>query len=322
MVETNAKAAIVQRIFEGVFDLPDTIYVGADALGHCFSCSVRSRTFDLIFPMLPTNPHDERGLRSPRKDNRLLVPKYDIWGFINGPRTDWASDVAAIVFRFECDDEADGGQIAYDFGRDLTSWYIIATQWLELWARQVLAPFQGEEIITTGSMWEMNVTPPARSSWRSKGHIDYVPGKEADRAMLNTAFTHASRSNLPPLEWRLYLGATRNRDRRIAVIEAVSAVEMALSNALAIRLPQVPSAAMSRIKQNANGVLGILRLIEDIDETPAERHQWRRVADRLAEPRNQATHRGVAPTLEVVSQVLREARKLLDLYSPLPSPPE
>lgn len=92
--------------------------------------------------------------------------------------------------------------------------------------------------------------------------------------------------------------------------------EVALAPCLHKRLSGLSNEARERIIVNANGLVGLLRLVEDVD--CAHESSWKRVADRLANPRNQAVHAGEAPT--DVTSALDESTSILQRYARLPLP--
>ena len=67
----------------------------------------------------------------------------------------------------------------------------------------------------------------------------------------------------------------------------------------------MPEDALEATIRSANGLVGLLKLVEQIDST--EKSRWKRVADRLANPRNSCVHRGIEPTREEVQSAIEEA---------------
>jgi hypothetical protein len=135
---------------------------------------------------------------------------------------------------------------------------------------------------------------------------------------LQVAFDRAAGGEMPPLEWQLYLRSGRRSDLRLQIIDIATAVEVALSRALDRRLAGQPKAARDRITTMANGVVGLIDLLESIDGT--EHSHRNRVVHRIAGPRNLAAHEGVSPTPDEVNEAWRAAGILLDVYSPMPTP--
>lgn len=72
------------------------------------------------------------------------------------------------------------------------------------------------------------------------------------------------------------------------------------------------------VAKGANGLVGLLRLLESIDGLSKPESLVARVADQLAKPRNDAVHRGSLPTDP--ERAYAAARAILDRYSPLAQP--
>jgi hypothetical protein len=107
---------------------------------------------------------------------------------------------------------------------------------------------------------------------------------------LQVAFDRAGGGEMPPPEWELYLRSGRRSDLRLRIIDVATAVEVALSRALDRRLSGQPKVARHRITTMANGVVGLIDLLESIDGTQHSRRNL--VAHRIAGPRNLAAHQG------------------------------
>lgn len=102
------------------------------------------------------------------------------------------------------------------------------------------------------------------------------------------------------------------------MIDAGTAAEVGLANAIRVHLNGLPPQAQEVIIQAANGVAGLATLLESL--VPAERSRRSRLIDRVAGPRNAAVHGGATPEPEALAAALAEVRALLDLYSPRPTP--
>lgn len=109
------------------------------------------------------------------------------------------------------------------------------------------------------------------------------------RRVLECAFAKATKAERPPPEWLIFLRALRWNDDRLAVIEAASAAEIALARAVGARLRGIPEAARDRITRNANGLTGLVRLLEAVGGAAEKQARCKRVADRLARPRNRSS---------------------------------
>ena len=78
----------------------------------------------------------------------------------------------------------------------------------------------------------------------------------------------------------------------------------------------MPEDALEATIRSVNGLVGLLKLVEQIDGVAKPR--WPQVRDRVAKPRDSCVHRGIEPTREEVHRAIKEAQILLETYSPLP----
>ena len=78
----------------------------------------------------------------------------------------------------------------------------------------------------------------------------------------------------------------------------------------------MPEDALEATIRSVNGLVGLLKLVEEIDGVAKCR--WPGVRDRIAKPRNSCVYRGIEPTRDEVHRAIKEAQRLLETYSPLP----
>ena len=78
----------------------------------------------------------------------------------------------------------------------------------------------------------------------------------------------------------------------------------------------MPEDALEATIRSVNGLVGLLKLVEQIDGVAKCR--WPQVRDWITKPRNSCVHRGIEPTREEVVRAIKEAQTLLETYSPLP----
>ena len=108
-------------------------------------------------------------------------------------------------------------------------------------------------------------------------------------------------------------------DRRQAIVEAAAA-EIALAEAVGVRLGDVPRPAQEEIVHDADGIVGLVELVEALDGVAGEASRLGRVRGRVAGPRNRAAHRGEEPTWPELHSALEVIRELLVAYTPVPDP--
>ncbi len=323
--------------FRGVLKLPSQVMLAADALGRRYDVQAGETTFTISTPRLPDDI-DETPIGTARslvrpdvEDEHLrLVEKDRGWGHMafagvdqSGARI-FASYVSTLLIHVTLDVEVEAesyADVASGLGDVLVPWWSRVMTWIELWTGQILTPESGPDIGLTSSIWTVAHDHPHRmlTGFGTPYHVTLQPHTMAISGDdLHAAFDRASGDELPPAEWELYIRSGRRSDLRLRIIDVATAVEVALSRALDRCLATQPKAARDRITGLANGVVGLVNLLESIDGTAHSRHNL--VAHRIAGPRNLAAHQGVTPTPDEVTEAWRTARILLDEYSPMPTP--
>lgn len=320
------------EVLTGFVTLPRTLMFDNDALELEYCGSVELGDFTIFLPKLPLAT--DQGQTSHNLNNpivfsnealsRIERSKPSVWGYQlfndRGKLTRSAVNSVAIqVSAHESD--RDFPLWSSHFGDQFNQWLAIVQQWLELWTGQTIAPDPINRVETTGHIGgsDDSGTP---SGWdRPLGPI-YIQHLNVaiESRHLRSACAYANTSSGPPDEWVFLLRSLRGTDARIALIEATTAVEVALARAADRLLQPAPSAAIQRILEGANGVVGLLRLLESLDAEGDSKSRWKRAADRLARPRNLAVHSGSTPTADERFAAQQEALELLKLYSPLPLP--
>ena len=205
------------------------------------------------------------------------------------------------------------------------NWGKTASEWLELWTQQIVRferrgafgygrlRFLKED---GGSGLERKWAEPVfdRRLW-GQGQTTFK-GAPAELAIVENAFKLASEGTRAPVEWVTLLNARRALDNRLAVIEAATAAEIAMSQAIESRLSRIQPEAVSRIIMSANGAAGLVKLLDALDGRAGVSRN--RVLSLLAEPRNHAVHKGANPSSDVVDKAIKTSFDLLQEFSPLP----
>lgn len=206
---------------------------------------------------------------------------------------------------------------AMTFGREFNEWYGTAISWVELWNDLNLTNLQESYQGPIGT-----IGAPDASGWASGwGPVERIYVTSATRAIsaktLTLAFEKATAREHPPTEWLLYLQGAKTFDDRLAIIEASTAAEVALTGAIHQRLAPLTVDAREVIVMNANGLHGMVKLLQKLD-AKKDNKALDKVGKQLANPRNNAVHAGRQPTKNEVHQAFVIARELLETYSPLP----
>lgn len=327
------------RHLEGVVRLPSAVLVAEDALGQAFTGDGGAGTFELTLPRLPdvATASEIHSLEPPYAVEGFVTDEIGRhaggWGYSSNLKRFPGDRRRAVAWKINylalkiTDNEADDVVAFYDladqFGRQFDAWYAIALDWTHLWSgaipRDETRPPESRGLVRDVD----EPSPDGLTGWGARLSAADVQFSESalDRNTLASAFAKAWASERPPTEWELFLRSQRVADRRIAVIEAATATEVALTRALDSRLRTLAPPARHIIAKQANGLVGLLTLLEKIDQVASTDRLVRRVADQLAGPRNDATHRGLPPTdANATARAFSTARTVLDHYSPLGRP--
>ncbi|GAB3917704.1 hypothetical protein GCM10011575_41620 [Microlunatus endophyticus] len=327
------------RHFDGVVQLPSAAFVAEDVLGETFIGQSGGATFELTFPVDPKpNAGMGHSLDQPRPVDGIVRDAIESrlwgWGYAShtkqmpdgqeGCAVAWMVEQIAVNITF---DDADNAVAFFDladrFREAFDAWYRIAVDWTELWSGAILQRGDSRVRTSRGQVRDADApSPGSLSGWGGSlilGASTFFRSESAlNRKMLASAFARADAEEEPPLEWGLFLRSQREPDRRIAVIDAATATEVALTGALDVRLRGIGSSAREVIAKNANGLVGLITLLESIDDRARNESLVKRVADQLAGPRNDAAHRGAIPAN--ARRAFSTAKAVLDQYSPLGQP--
>jgi hypothetical protein len=121
--------------------------------------------------------------------------------------------------------------------------------------------------------------------------------------------------------WQIFSRAQKlvRTEPRFAVIEACTAVEVAVGRLVSDSLFGYPTKAREQILTNSGGLVGLVKLHDKL--YPREGSNKRPdYSNALAKLRNEVAHAGKSPTAEEVAAALDAARFLLDEVCPLPLP--
>ncbi len=130
-----------------------------------------------------------------------------------------------------------------------------------------------------------------------------------------------SAGNTLDVTWQMFNGAQKlaRLEPRFAVIEACTAVEVALGRRVTESLYGHPLEAQERIVRNAGGLYGLVKLHGEL-YPQIELAKGLDYPNRLAKLRNDVAHAGKVPDKAEVDAALAAARQMLDAACPLPFP--
>ena len=301
-----------RRRFEGVLHLPWPLPVVTEALGLSQSVVIGSHQARISLPTLEgefpnsrlVSPLDRKGAGL-RNDLRSLAS----WGF-QGTRTQCNVGAVRISMLLNGADAIPGVATA------LRAWLEIVQIWVESWLQSPIdagSPRGDLDLILASGRKPMTTTS-------LHPRIVIVRGRVLSEPQVRGAFRQASRGGLPPAEHTLLASGRRailDGDTRRAVIEAGSAVEVAMSGYITNRLTTrgLPSAFAEKVTTNANGVVGLHDLCSSLGWEPTVSKG--RISRELAEVRNHAAHRGTVPDGERTRTAMIHAAGVVESMNPM-----
>lgn len=313
-----------------VVTLPTKLPLLPEALGTDFRGQVDSARFKLLIPLpgsgqlLPAEPL-LAPLKSPFVQAHGGGPRS--WGHTESSIPALSGEavigrVAKVVLKVDAETSTLDKlpDFAVTFGHEFDEWYGTAVSWVELWNNLNLTNLQESYPGTTGTIGAPDGSGWA-SGWSPVGRIYVTSANRAISAgTLTLAFEKANASEQPPTEWLLYLQGAKTFDDRLAIIEAATAAEVALTGAIHQRLVPLTVEAREEMVLNANGLYGMVKMLQKLD-AKKDNKALEKVGKKLANPRNNAVHAGRRPTKDEVHEAFVVTLELLEKYSPLPLAP-
>ncbi|MDQ0692522.1 hypothetical protein QF047_003482 [Arthrobacter sp. W4I7] len=324
--------------FAGYLHLPMPLQVSPEVLGLSYNCLIEGASVTITFPVLAPGGDIGARLEPPYPSQRWEYTRSwdqdgeSPWGRVSislvsqdGSRVRIrAVGVAGLAFRADCPNwgqDMKTVEVGVRFGQLFEPWYGLARQWFELWTPQDLVNRE-LSLHPEGQLWldDENGAVQMLTGWR--GPLGPVQLLGDDQVLTSDAvtsgFDRASAGEAPPLEWLLYMNASRNKDRRQSVIEAASAAEVAAQTAFAEKLGNdISDDVVQLLITQANGLVGLTNVVRGFGlEVPSKNA----IQEKLAKVRNMAAHRGVTPEEEEYRAALGVARDIISATSPMPLP--
>lgn len=301
---------------EGSITFPVSIYVKPDVLGKVFEGrTAEGDSFEVFFPTVTDVNHENmqgeiRPAAITRETQRSWVMQIVAWGrkeALTAEGEVFAYAVESITFAAQLENHHPLYEQANVIGRRLDGWFRTVFAWLELWTGKPFQREQSEELETRGHIWETSEQGGV-SGWGGGFRVD-IGRKPVTLMMMASAVRRANEGLQVPDQWRLLTRARGWRDGRIQVIDAATAVEMAIERRIFEELSartELAEEELDTIIRMASGVVEKLQLLETL--VPPTKSMRKAVADRIARPRNRAVHAGYLPTREESARVLRRPR--------------
>jgi len=309
--------------------LPKALVVNLDCLGQEFDGRTNDELFTLTFPrsgedaeLQPPKFHEPQWLDDDDGDPRM-------WGWM--PSTAGPAAVMGLAIWVDttavlnCSDARSRASYARDiFPVTFARWIGEVSTFLELWSGQgvrSVIPSKSEGPVVqlfdhksdTGYTREAIEAAPTRKAGPMARLLSLADWKLAAQLV--------SDGSPPDVVWHMLNRAQKLAltETRFAVIEACTAVEVAVGRRVTDSLFGHPEEARDQILTNAGGILGLVRLHEKL--FPRSQDQKRPdFSNTLASLRNEVAHAGKVPNDTEVGDALDTARRMLDEVCRLPSP--
>lgn len=322
--------------FAGYLHLPMPLQVSPEVLGQSYNCLIEGASVIITFPALAPGGDVSARLEPPYPSQRWEYTRSwdqdgeSPWGRVSislisqdGSRRIRAVGVAGLAFRADCPNwrqDMKTEEVGVRFEQLFALWYSLARQWFELWTPQDLVNRE-LSLHPEGQVWLDDESGAVQmlTGWQPLGSVqllgdDQVLTPEA----VASGFDRASAGETPPLEWLLYMNASRNKDRRQSVIEAASAAEVAAQTAFAEKLGNdISDDVVQLLITQANGLVGLTNVVRGLGLEVPSRNA---IQGKLAKVRNMAAHRGVTPEEGEYRAALGVARAIISATSPMPPP--
>lgn len=308
-----------RRRFDGVAHFPESLPVEADALGSVHAAKIGSHKVTFTLPVAGSGmsvvaPKDSRG-------NDLMEPVLrefkGYWGYRSTERLYYISMARASFLLTPTPNIATSKEYG-ELGSSFFSWFDIVWHWTAAWSGEPLNSQIGD--LRNSAFHVPTGDGRMAGTGTSLGGI-FLGATPLSRSQVEGAFRRASAGQHLPTEHQLILAsqsALLEGDLRRAVIDAGTAVEVALSSAVAreLRARKVAPDFIDKVIINANGMAGLLGLYEAVgNRSPVSRN---RLNNELAEVRNKAAHGGHIP-LETKAQIaIDHASAIVAHAQPLP----
>lgn len=322
------------RRYSGVVNLSVDLPVVPEALGLRQRVRVGGRTVELALPLAPdpaTEQDEAAALEAPvdahtfgALHQRLRDSYAGGWGYVSGARICYVQAAAISVALPPSQDSMATSKDLIALGRHLAEWLEAVRLWASAWV-QVPLVNGGGPFSSTVHLADRNHLAGSGSfvaSGRDRGSGPVLVLRQGlDAAQVRAAFRWASAGDRPPLPLVLLLAAKQAQwagDRRQAVIDAATAVEVALADQVRQMLHhhRVTGDFIDAAILQANGVVGLITLFNALGgNSPLSKAK---LASEVAQPRNAAAHAGVTPTPEVAERVHTHARSIVTALTQLP----
>jgi len=322
---------LMTRTFSGSVMLPTAIGVTLDCLGQTIEGVIEDGSFTLTFPRYQ---HDEMFLHAPEFHAPDWLDEFDgeprFWGVGNLERGGAVVLGLAIwldttILPDRTSDEVTASFVQELFPTAFVQWIGRVSTLLELWAGQGVQLFhgfrsEGPVVQLFDHNTDIGYRPETLET--ASGRLAATVGPARRLVSLDewqSAARLVSAGDAPDVVWQMFSRARQlaRTEPCFAVIEACTAVEIAIGRRVRETLYGHPEDARDQVVINAGGLYGLFRLYRKLFPGHAD---WPDVSNALANLRNDVAHAGRQPTESEVETALTAARQTLEVVCPLPAP--
>lgn len=309
------------RTVEGYLECgTDGVMVLPECLGQEFSTKIAGRALTISLPRFVGSAI-----------GRIVPPRFSItvalddkyWGTTTLSRGGEPVIAHVVAVRFALSVLGSEDEAAEQVVSESRSWWSCVSAWLDVSGEIDVATPPIRQDLAVGAhprVWGFGGDEPSRAinlptvmevSASLQGQ-DNAVGRE----LLQRCLTAAGRGDLPPLEWQFIRDARSNLragDTRRAVIDAATAAELAMQIDVDRLLATSADNVRKALTVKYQTVTGLADLWKRLGGTPVPE----RLQQVLAEPRNAAAHKGVAPSGPDARAAVELATKVVEGVTPL-----
>jgi hypothetical protein len=304
------------RLADGWLELPQHVWVEEAALGGSFPATISDSDLTLVLPV--AGEGESTGLRPPPPVPGVTSAKARkasvTWGFASRDGTGRA-DTLRLAIEVPLEGEPTTHVVEPN---EVRAWLEVFLEWTTAWTND---PWLRDSVLH-GHLRVVDV-----DGVRSYGHggtsvvgtpIRARPSSALTLDQVTGAAAKASSGERIPLEHRLLIGAFMSDDPRGALIDAATAVEVALSTNVTDRLSArgVPDDVAKELLSRTNGLESLGKLHRKLVGDFRPKDVGGSAFEELCQQRNAAVHRGAKPDR---ADALHTSVRIVDHVRPLPS---
>jgi hypothetical protein len=326
--DTEARTESVWPL-EGAFRCGDGFLAAPECLGHEFQSRTASHALSITLPEVHAGSLRRPPWRYVREgEDRDLIPtdRDDHWGSIAGGGADtpkYAHVLQCVVHsEVAATDDETFKAAATQFGDELSDWWALVCDWLDILALQDFAGLgraQRSILDDSVQMWGGDSDGVRRAGVNYQvmtGGMNWV--EVLDRQRLELAMDLAASNSSPHVEW-LFLRDARSllnaREYRRAVIDSCTAAELSVT-ALIDRKFDLAGTSQADRKKQFSKHNGLAKLIE-LHNSFRTGKLPKRLYQEVGAPRNNAAHVGASSSEAEARAAISKSAEVVNMAYPL-----